>query len=466
MKLWSGRFTKQTQPLVDRFQASIPFDHILWKEDIKGSIAHVTMLGECGILPTSECDTLIAGLHRVAEKFQKGEVKWTIEMEDIHMCVEQLLHEEIGELAGKMHTARSRNDQTSLDLHLFVRSATHEIVTKLTELWEVILHKAEQEIDLILPGYTHLQRAQPVRFSHHLLAYASMIERDSQRFQESYQRADLCPLGAGAISGTSFPIDRLAVSQNLGFHDLYDNSMDAVSDRDYVWEFLSNCSLVMVHLSRLAEELILWSSQEFQFVELDDAFCTGSSMMPQKKNPDVPELVRGKSGRVIGHLMGLFAMLKGLPLTYNKDMQEDKEAIFDTFTTVRDVLTIMAPLIESMKCNKANMYQAANDPYIGATDLADYLTKKGIPFRQAHHVAGNLVRYGLENGKSLVDVTLEELQEFHPLLDGEVRNQITVEAMVEARESIGGTAKKTVKFAIETKRNRLEITKLWLSKDF
>lgn len=452
MKLWSGRFTKQTQPLMDEFQASISFDHILWEYDIKGSIAHVEMLGKCEILSQEEVDEIIDGLNKVAEKLRSGEVEFKLEYEDIHMCVEQLLYEEIGDLAGKLHTARSRNDQTSLDLHLYVRDAISEMVRKLSRLMNVLLSKAEEEIDAILPGYTHLQRAQPVRFSHHLLAYASMFERDIERFRESYKRADLCPLGAGAIAGTSFPIDRHLVAQKLGFKRLYDNSMDAVSDRDYVLEFLSNSSIVMIHLSRLAEELILWSSQEFQFITLDDAYCTGSSMMPQKKNPDLPELIRGKSGRVVGHLMGLLTMLKGLPLTYNKDMQEDKEALFDTVSTLFSCLDLIIPLLETMKCNVDQMFQAADDPFIGATDLADYLTKKGLPFRQAHEVVGKIVLYCLEIEKGLCDLTLEELKEFHDLLEADVLEQLSTVAIVEARKSYGGTARAEVLEAIRRKK--------------
>ncbi|MEW9032177.1 MAG: argininosuccinate lyase, partial [Planifilum fimeticola] len=348
-KLWGGRFTKKTDRLVEEFTASIGFDHLLVEEDIRGSMAHARMLGACGILTPAESEKIIEGLRKIRDRVRAGEISFSVEHEDIHMNIEKLLIEEIGPLGGKLHTGRSRNDQVALDMHLYVRARTVEIVELLARLQQVLVAQAERHVDALLPGYTHLQRAQPVRFAHHLLAYVSMFQRDAERLMDSYKRVNTSPLGAGAVAGTTFPIDRWMVAEELGFDRIYDNSMDAVSDRDFLVEFLSAASLIMVHLSRLSEELILWSSEEFGYIELDDAFCTGSSMMPQKKNPDVPELIRGKAGRVFGHLMALLATLKALPLTYNKDMQEDKEGLFDTVNTLTGSLRLMAPMLESMK---------------------------------------------------------------------------------------------------------------------
>ncbi|UWE03471.1 argininosuccinate lyase [Laceyella sacchari] len=462
-KLWSGRFTKSTHRWVEEFNASIAFDQVLAEVDIQGSLAHVAMLGKCGILSSDEVAQIEQGLKQILAKVREGRCVFTIEQEDIHMNIEKMLTDEIGPVGGKLHTGRSRNDQVALDMHLYIRMQTVELVRLIHELHGVLLKQASQQIDVILPGYTHLQRAQPVRFSHHLLAYASMFERDMERLIDSYKRVNLCPLGAGAIAGTTFPIDREWVAERLGFDGIYDNSMDAVSDRDYLLEFLSIASIIMVHLSRLAEELILWSSEEFNFVELDDAFCTGSSMMPQKKNPDIPELIRGKSGRVFGHLIGLLTTLKALPLTYNKDLQEDKEGVFDTITTLTGCLKLMAPILETMKVNARRMRQSAEQGFANATDLADYLVERGLPFRQAHEVVGRMVLHCIREGKGLADCTLSECQSFSPLIGEDVYERLGCEQVVEARRSAGGTAKEQVLSTLSQKKEKHDNINQWIN---
>lgn len=369
MKLWGGRFTKPTNRLVEEYTASIDFDQKLFEEDIRGSLAHVKMLGDCGIIEPDEAKVITEGLKKIRKRIQSGEVEFSVTHEDIHMNIEKLLIEEVGPVGGKLHTGRSRNDQVALDMHLYVRARTLDLVQGLLGLRESLTSKAEQHVDTILPGYTHLQRAQPVRLAHHLLAYVDMFGRDIERLVDSYKRVNMLPLGAGALAGTTFPIQREQVAEELGFKRLYDNSMDAVSDRDYLVEFLSISSLIMVHLSRLSEELILWSSEEFGYIELDDAFCTGSSMMPQKKNPDVPELIRGKTGRVMGSWIALLTTLKALPLAYNKDMQEDKEGIFDTVETLTGALALMAPMVEGMKVNEKKMRENAEEGFSNATPI-------------------------------------------------------------------------------------------------
>jgi argininosuccinate lyase len=456
MKLWGGRFTKTTHQWVEAFNASIGFDKELAEEDIEGSMAHVKMLGACGIITGEEANRILEGLSNIRQKVREGKAEFTIEHEDIHMNIEKMLIDEIGEVGGKLHTGRSRNDQVALDMHLYVRKETVELAGKILELQEALLKQAEKHVDTILPGYTHLQRAQPVRFAHHLLAYVSMFERDVERFIDSFKRVNCCPLGAGAIAGTTFPIDRQMVAEALGFSSLYDNSMDAVSDRDYLVEFLSVCSLVMVHLSRLSEELILWSSEEFQYVILDDAFCTGSSMMPQKKNPDIPELIRGKTGRVFGHLMALLTTLKALPLTYNKDLQEDKEGVFDTVRTLKGSLRLMAALIETMEVNQSKMKRNAGQGFANATDLADYLVGKGIPFRKAHERVGKLVLYAIHKEKTLSDCSLEEFRRFSPEIGEDVYSCLELENVVDARKSEGGTAKEQVLKTLSNKMATLE----------
>lgn len=467
MKLWGGRFTKPTHRWVEEFNASIAFDQELAEEDIQGSIAHAKMLGASGIIRKEEQELIIQGLKRIYDRIQKGEMTYSIEHEDIHMNIEKMLIDEIGPVGGKLHTARSRNDQVALDLHLYLRKQIVEVIHLLDLLQQALIIQAEENIDAILPGYTHLQRAQPVRFAHHLLAYVSMFERDMERLIDSYKRVDICPLGAGALAGTPHPIDREFTAQQLGFKRIYDNSMDAVSDRDFVVEFLSNASLLMIHLSRLCEEIILWTSDEFGYVELDDAFCTGSSMMPQKKNPDIPELIRGKTGRVSGHLMGMLMTLKALPLTYNKDLQEDKEGLFDTVYTVKGSLRLMAVLIETMKVKKEQMRIHAESGFGNATDLADYLVKKGVPFREAHEVVGRLVLDCLNQGKQLLDLSLDQFRQASPLIDADVYQALSLESIVEARDCFGGTAKRQVEETLSRKKKRLEAVREliteWLS---
>lgn len=461
-KLWGGRFTKSNEALVEQYTASIGFDQLLAEEDIAGSLAHVAMLGKQGIIGAEEAEQIAAGLKAVLESIRAGEHSFDVADEDIHMSVERALIEKIGPVGGKLHTGRSRNDQVATDMHLYVRSQTVTMVKLLHALQEALVGQAKANIDTILPGYTHLQRAQPILLAHHLMAYVWMLQRDISRLQDSLKRVNLLPLGAGAIAGTTFPIDRQFVASQLGFDGVYPNSMDAVSDRDFVVEFLSISALIMTHLSRLCEELVLWMSTEFGFVELDDAFCTGSSMMPQKKNPDVAELVRGKTGRVYGNLVGLLTVLKGLPLTYNKDMQEDKEGIFDTVATLDGALRLMAPMIATMKVNAARMKAAVAADFSNATDLADYLVRRGLPFRQAHEVVGKTVLYAIQQGKFLLDLTLEEYQQFSPLIDNRVYARLDPVAVVGARYSEGGTARPQVLAQIELAEAELGKTLAWV----
>ncbi|MCO7127347.1 argininosuccinate lyase [Sporolactobacillus shoreicorticis] len=439
-KLWGGRFTKSTNKLVDDYTASISYDQELAKEDIEGSLAHVQMLGECGVVTEEEAKTIQQGLHAILKKVESGDAHFSTDMEDIHMNIEKMLIDEIGAVGGKLHTGRSRNDQVATDMHLYMRKKTQVLIDLLEDVQYALLEQAKANVDTILPGYTHLQRAQPISFAHHLLAYFWMFERDKGRLRDSVKRINILPLGAGALAGTTFPINRRRVAELLDFDDVYPNSMDAVSDRDFVVEALADCSLIMVHLSRLSEEMVLWSSQEFQFIELDDAFCTGSSIMPQKKNPDVSELLRGKTGRVFGHLVGLLTVLKGLPLAYNKDMQEDKEGIFDTVKTLEGALNLLAPILETMTVKKDRMRYAVEKDYSNATDIADYLAKKGMPFREAHAVTGKMVLYAIENKKYLLELDLEEYKQFSPLFEKDIFEALLPENVMRARESEGGTA--------------------------
>ncbi|PZE19291.1 argininosuccinate lyase [Paenibacillus xerothermodurans] len=448
-KLWGGRFTKKTDQLVEEYTASISFDKELAEEDIQGSLAHVTMLGKCGILPQADVDTIKSGLLKVQGMIRRGELEFTIANEDIHMNIEKALLDEVGPVGGKLHTGRSRNDQVATDMHLYLRKRVVEFVSLLNKLQEALIGQAKANQDTILPGYTHLQRAQPILFAHHMMAYVSMFQRDIERLQDSYKRINVLPLGAGALAGTTFPIDRHFVAEQLGFDSVYENSLDAVSDRDFIIEFLSNASMIMMHLSRLSEELILWMSTEFRFAELDDAFCTGSSIMPQKKNPDVPELVRGKTGRVYGNLFGLLTVLKSLPLAYNKDMQEDKEGMFDTVRTLQGALQLFAPMIATMKVNKDRMRQAVNQDFSNATDIADYLVNKGLPFRQAHEVIGKTVLYCIQHNKFLLDLTLDEYHQFSELFGQDIYQVLQPEQVVNARNVYGGTASNQVAAAIE-----------------
>ncbi len=427
-----------------KFSASLPFDRRLAPQDIRGSMAHAAMLAACGIITAEEAEAIQAGLQEIAAELKEGRFPFELEDEDIHMNIEKRLTEKIGAAGGKLHTARSRNDQVALDLHLFLMEEIREIDKMVADLQEVFLELARKFMGVVLPGYTHLQRAQPVLFSHHLLAYFWMLQRDRERLAGAYRRADLMPLGAGALSGTSFPIDRRMVAASLGFTRLYENSMDAVSDRDYIVEFLSCAALLMAHLSRLSEELILWSSAEFGFIELDDAYTTGSSMMPQKKNPDVAELARGKTGRVYGSLMALLTVLKGLPLTYNKDLQEDKEGLFDTVDTLKALLPLMGEMLLTMRINRPRMEAAAQDDFACATDLADYLVRRGVAFREAHRIVGELIACAEKAGLKLKELTPEVRRRFHPALGEEIGHLLDPLAVVKARSCRGGTAPEAV----------------------
>ncbi|WP_223065936.1 argininosuccinate lyase [Paenibacillus caui] len=461
-KLWGGRFTKQTNKLVEEYTASIGFDKALAEEDVQGSLAHVTMLGKCGILPEQDVDTIKEGLLAILGRIRNGKLEYSVSDEDIHMNIEKNLIEEIGPVGGKLHTGRSRNDQVATDMHLYLRKRVVEFVQLLGNLQEALIGQAKANTDTIVPGYTHLQRAQPILFAHHLMAYVAMFGRDIERLQDSYKRINVLPLGAGALAGTTFPIDRHFVAEQLHFDSVYENSLDAVSDRDFILEFLSNASMIMMHLSRLSEELVLWSSTEFRFVELDDAFCTGSSIMPQKKNPDVPELVRGKTGRVYGNLFGLLTVLKSLPLAYNKDMQEDKEGMFDTVATLQGALQLFAPMIATMKVNTGRMREAVNQDFSNATDIADFLVGQGLPFRQAHEVIGKTVLYCIQEGKYLLDLTLDEFNQFSPLFNDGIYQVLQPETVVNARNVYGGTAKAQVEGSIGRAEEKLEETKSWV----
>ena len=455
-KLWGGRFSKTTDEMINEFQASIDFDKRMYYEDIKGSIAHATMLKKCNIITEKDHKDIVNGLTAILNDIESGNFSFDIALEDIHMNIEKRLTERIGVAGGKLHTARSRNDQVALDTHMYVRKEVANIAKLLIELEESFVEMAQKNSDVIMPGYTHLQRAQPILFSHHMLAYFYMLNRDFARLEGVYDRADIMPLGAGALAGTTFPIDRHYVAEQLNFAQIYANSLDAVSDRDYILEFLSFASILMMHLSRISEEIILWCSKEFSFIELDDAHCTGSSMMPQKKNPDVSELVRGKTGRVIGHLMAMLTTAKGLPLAYNKDLQEDKEGLFDTIDTVKFSLSVYAQLIKAMRVNKDKMLLATKEDFSNATDMADYLVKKGLPFRDAHEVAGKSVSYCIEQDKWLMDLTLEEFKQFSPLFDEDILEEIKVETCVANRNSYGGTSYSQVEQSL---KNAAEIMK-------
>lgn len=455
-KLWGGRFTKKTDQLVESYTASISYDQKLVYEDIKGSIVHAKMLADEAIISRAESIEIIKGLQTIKAKVEKGDVDYLIENEDIHMNLESMLIDEIGSVGGKLHTGRSRNDQVATDFHLYVRNQTEVMIKLLENVQEAIIQQASEHLETIMPGYTHLQRAQPVLFAHHLLAYFWMFERDKQRFIDSLKRVNMSPLGAGALAGTTFPINREQTAEELGFKDVYPNSLDAVSDRDFALEFLSASSIVITHISRLSEELILWSSQEFQFIELDDSFCTGSSIMPQKKNPDVPELLRGKTGRVYGNLIGLLTVLKGLPLAYNKDMQEDKEGVFDTVETLDGALKLLAPMLKTMHVNKEEMYQAVAQDYSNATDIADYLVTKGLPFREAHEIIGKIVLHAIERNKYLLDLSMEEYHSFSELFEADIFEVLSPIHVVNARNSTGGTGTKQVKLQLEQAKQALK----------
>ncbi|MBE0575818.1 MAG: argininosuccinate lyase [Desulfuromonadales bacterium] len=455
-KLWAGRFTQPTDAFVEEFTASINFDQRLYRYDILGSVTHAGMLARQGIIADNEAETIIQGLNEILAEIEEGKFVFSVAREDIHMNIEARLIEKIGPVGGKLHTARSRNDQVALDVRLYLRDEVDAIAKALRQMQSALLAQAEVNLDVIMPGYTHLQTAQPVLFSHHMLAYVEMLARDAGRLHDLRRRLNLMPLGAGALAGTTFPIDREWVAGQLGFAGVTRNSLDSVSDRDFALEFCSFASIMMMHLSRLSEELILWSSADFAFIELSDGFCTGSSIMPQKKNPDVPELVRGKTGRVYGNLVSLLTLMKSLPLAYNKDMQEDKEPLFDTIDTVRGSLKVFAEMIAKMAVNPERMRIAAARGFSTATDVADYLVRKGLPFRNAHEVVGKTVRYCVENGKDIPELSLEEFQQFSTAIDADIFDHVTLEASVNARKATGGTARSAVEKELVLARQALE----------
>ncbi|MBU8905179.1 argininosuccinate lyase [Desertibacillus haloalkaliphilus] len=448
-KLWGGRFTKTAEEWVDAFGASIGFDQQLVEEDIQGSLAHVKMLGKTGILTSEEVTTITGGLETLLEKAKKQELEFSVQNEDIHLNLEKLLIDEIGPVGGKLHTGRSRNDQVATDMHLYLRNQIEEILVEVKALQQALLTQAKGNVETLIPGYTHLQRAQPVSFAHHLMAYFWMLDRDYDRYQDSLKRVNVSPLGAGALAGTTFPIDRHYSAELLGFDGIYENSLDAVSDRDFIIEFLSSSSMLMMHLSRLCEELIMWSSQEFNFIEIDDTFATGSSIMPQKKNPDMAELIRGKTGRVYGSLFSLLTILKGLPLAYNKDMQEDKEGMFDAVTTVKGSLKIFTGIIETMTVKKETMEAATNADFSNATELADYLANKGLPFREAHEVVGKLVLLCIQKGIFLLDLPFSDYKQASELFAEDIYEVLQPKTVVARRNSAGGTGFEQVKKALE-----------------
>jgi len=455
-KLWAGRFTQPTDAFVEEFTASINFDRRMYRYDILGSVTHARMLARQGIISEDEAETIVQGLEGILAEIEAGDFEFTVAREDIHMNIEARLIEKIGAVGGKLHTARSRNDQVALDVRLYLRDEIDAISQALSALQVALLDQAEKKLDVIMPGYTHLQTAQPVLFAHHLLAYVEMLARDTGRLHDLRSRLNLLPLGAGALAGTTFAIDREWVAEQLGFAGVTRNSLDTVSDRDFALEFCGFASILMMHLSRLSEELILWSSADFAFIELSDAFCTGSSIMPQKKNPDVPELVRGKTGRTYGNLISLLTLMKSLPLAYNKDMQEDKEPLFDTIDTVRGSLKVFAGMIAEMRVNPEQMRIAAGRGFSTATDIADYLVRKGLPFRNAHEVVGKTVRFCVENEKDIPELTLEEFRQFSADIDGDIFNYVTLEASVNARKATGGTAREAVEKEIILARQALK----------
>ena len=456
-KLSSARFAQATDAFVEVFTASVDFDKRMAEQDIQGSIAHATMLTKCGILTETERNDIIKGLSQIQSEIESGAFVWSIKQEDVHMNIEARLTDLIGIAGKKLHTGRSRNDQVATDIRLYLRSEIEHITAQLKRLQVAILDLAEQNYNTIMPGFTHLQVAQPITFGHHLMAWFEMLVRDNERLQDCKKRLNVMPLGAAALAGTSYPIDRFLTAELLGFSRPSANSLDSVSDRDFAIEFTAVASIIMMHLSRFSEELILWSSAQFDFIDMPDAFCTGSSIMPQKKNPDVPELVRGKSGRVTGHLMSLLMLMKSQPLAYNKDNQEDKEPLFDTVDTLINCLRAYADMVPHISAKKQNMYHSAKRGFATATDLADYLVRKGMAFRDAHEVVGLAVRLGIETGRDLSEISLAELQKFSALITEEVFDYLSLEGSVAARSHIGGTAPDTVQLAIKTARFKLDL---------
>ncbi len=454
MKLWGGRFSKSTDAAVDDFNSSIRFDSRMYKQDIKGSQAHAKMLGKQGIIPQADAELIIKTLDEILADIEDGKVEFTIDAEDIHMNIETILISRIGDVGKRLHTGRSRNDQVALDNKLYLRDESEELKAMLEDLQKTILTLAEENLNTIMPGYTHLQKAQPITFAHHIMAYYEMFSRDLSRLADWRARMNVMPLGSGALAGTTYPLDRPFVAELLGFDGITQNSIDGVSDRDFICEFAFVLSMIMVHLSRFSEEIILWSSNEFGFVTLDDAYSTGSSIMPQKKNPDIAELARGKSGRVFGSLMGLLTMLKGLPLAYNKDMQEDKEQIFDALDTVKMCLPVFGGMLATMKINKDAMLEGAKGGFTNATDVADYLVKKGLPFRDAHAVVGKMVAYCLDTNKVIDALSMEEFKEFSELFDEDIYTAISLGTCVNLRKIPGGPAMETMKAVIDGYKNK------------
>jgi argininosuccinate lyase len=455
-KPWAGRFTEATDAFVEAFTASVAFDQRLARHDIQGSIAHATMLARIGVLSEADREAIAAGLQSILADIERGDFGWSVALEDVHMNIETRLTERIGEAGKKLHSGRSRNDQVATDIRLYLREEIDLIGAEIGRLQTALLDLAEREADTIMPGYTHLQVAQPVTFGHHLMAWYEMLVRDSERLKDCRKRVNIMPLGAAALAGTSFPLDRHYTAELLGFDRPAANSLDAVSDRDFAIEFTACASLVMMHLSRFSEELILWASAQFGFVDLPDAFCTGSSIMPQKKNPDVPELVRGKAGRVFGHLLGLLTLMKSQPLAYNKDNQEDKEPLFDTVDTLKHSLRAFADMVPNLRPNREAMYQAARKGYATATDLADYLVRRGVAFRDAHEIVGRAVRLGIETGRDLSQLSLTELQQLSASIEADVFDVLTLEGSIRARSHFGGTAPQQVREAVRCARQALE----------
>ena len=455
-KPWGGRFTAPTDAFVEAFTASVQFDQRMYGQDIRGSIAHATMLASVGVLTNDERDAIIQGLEEIRTEIEAGEFAWSVSLEDVHMNIEARLTDKIGIAGKKLHTGRSRNDQVATDMRLYLRDEIDEVLVQLSRLQEALLVLAEREVDTILPGFTHLQVAQPVSFGHHMLAWFEMLQRDRTRLQDCRKRLNVLPLGAAALAGTSYPIDRGMTADLLDFDAVAENSLDAVSDRDFIIEFNAVAALMMTHLSRYSEELIIWASQQFDFIDISDSFCTGSSIMPQKKNPDVPELVRGKTGRVNGNLISLLTLMKGQPLAYNKDNQEDKEPLFDSIDTVKASLRVFADMVPELTVKRENMLAATMKGFATATDLADYLVRKSVPFRDAHEVVGKAVRFGVEQERDLSELTLVELQVFSGFIEQDVFEVLTLEGSCASRNHIGGTAPSQVRQAIKRARKRMQ----------
>ncbi|HEP1570529.1 TPA: argininosuccinate lyase [Streptococcus suis] len=458
-KLWGGRFEASLEEWVEEFGASIRFDQKLAKYDIQGSLAHVQMLGATGVISLEEAQSIQAGLEELLNDYEAGKLVFDIRNEDIHMNIESLLTEKIGSVAGKLHTARSRNDQVATDMHLYLKDTLFQVVDKLTNLRQTLVNLAQEHIETVMPGYTHLQHAQPISFAQHMLAYYNMFSRDSERFAFNIQHTDISPLGAAALAGTTFPIDRQLTSDLMGFSHPYSNSLDAVSDRDFILEFLSNASILMMHMSRLCEEIINWCSHEYKFVTLSDTFSTGSSIMPQKKNPDMAELIRGKTGRVYGNLVGMLTVMKSLPLTYNKDLQEDKEGMFDSAETILVSIDILAGMLQSMTVHKERMAQSTEKDFSNATELADYLASKGLPFRQAHEIVGKLVLECSKAGYYLQDIPLERYQEISSIIGPDIYTALESQTAVSRRNSLGGTGFESIRWQIQQAKEQLSASK-------